>query len=69
MAVARQLKFPNRIGYMRTKRGWTQEYVAMATGISHRHYCRIEGGHVEPGAGLLRKVARVLGCRMEDLFE
>lgn len=62
------IKFPNRLGLLRTQRDWTQEYVAAAIGISWRHYFRIESGQSEPGAFILRKLAALFGCSMEDLF-
>lgn len=66
--MTRKVTFPNRIGYIRTQRGWTQEYVAVATDISLRHYARIEAGQAEPGAIILRKLAEVLQCPIEDFY-
>lgn len=67
--MAKAVKFPNRLGLLRTKKGWSQEYVAVAVGISLRHYTRIESGFNEPGAAKLRKLAKLFGCTMEELFD
>lgn len=61
------VKFPNRLGLLRTQRGWTQEYVAKAAGISWRHYFNIESGQSEPGALTLKRLAAVFECTMDDL--
>lgn len=66
--MRKPVKFPNRLGLLRTERGWTQEYVAKAVGMSWRHYFRIESGEAEPGAFILRKLACLFECPMEELF-
>lgn len=67
--MAKQLRFSNRLAEMRKKRGWSQEFVAASIGMSWRHYFRIETGQAEPGAHNLRKLAKLFGCSMEELFD
>lgn len=46
--------------------GLTQAQLAEKVGCNQHHISRWEGGR-EPGALTLKKLAQVLGCKMEDL--
>lgn len=67
--MARKLRFSNRLREMRLQRGWSPEHVAASVQISGRQYFRIEVGESEPGAHNLRKLAKLFGCSMEELFD
>lgn len=66
--MSKRIKFPNRIKQLRLKKGLSREYVAAMTNISWTHYVRIENGKTDPSATKLRDLAKVLDCRVDDLF-
>ncbi|MDR0234092.1 MAG: helix-turn-helix domain-containing protein [Zoogloeaceae bacterium] len=47
----------------------TQEAVARAALISTRMYQRYESGEFNPRAPTLIRLARVLHCKVEDIFD
>ena len=56
---------------MRTRRlarGLTQQQVADRVGIHRTAYVRLERGARLPRVDVALRLARVLGCRVEDLF-
>lgn len=53
---------------LRRKRGWTQEQVAAAVGVDRTAYSRMETGRRIPGLETALLLARLFGCRVEELF-
>jgi len=59
----------NRIKEFRVKAGnITQEKLARQTGVSRQTIVYIEKGKFNPSVKLAMKIARVLNCKVEDLF-
>ena len=59
----------NRIGPLRAERGLTQAGLAEACGVSRKTINTVERGRFVPSAVLALKIARVLGVRVEEVFE
>jgi transcriptional regulator with XRE-family HTH domain len=53
---------------LRTKRGWTQEEVAEASGLDVRQIMRLEAGAVSPSLTTLVALAAAYDVRLRDLF-
>jgi putative transcriptional regulator len=60
----------NRLRETRKARGGlTQQELARAAGVTRQSIISIEQGKYRPGVELALRLAHVLGCRVEDLFE
>ncbi len=54
----------------RLERGLTQNQLTMLTGLSSQSYVsKIESGAKKPNRITLERLARALGCEVEDLIE
>jgi putative transcriptional regulator len=53
---------------MRTDRGWTQEDLARAVGVTRQTILAVEKGGYEPSVRLALLLARALSVRVDDLF-
>ncbi|HUI75088.1 MAG TPA: helix-turn-helix transcriptional regulator [Candidatus Acidoferrum sp.] len=62
-------KIINRVKELRTARGWTQEELASAVGVSRQSINSIERDRYVPSLLLGLSFARVFGCSMEQIFE
>ena len=58
----------NRVRELRTKRGWTQEQLAKAVGVSRQSVNSIERNRYVPSLALALTFARVFACSTDDLF-
>jgi putative transcriptional regulator len=58
----------NRIKELRTARGWTQQQLADAVGVSRQSINSIEGDRYVPSLPLALNFARVFGCATDDIF-
>ena len=58
----------NRIKELRTERGWTQQQLAEAAGVSRQSINSIERQRYEPSLGLALTFARVFACATDDIF-
>ncbi len=58
----------NRVRELRTDRGWTQQELADAVGVSRQSINSIETDRYVPSLPLALTFARVFGCAMEDIF-
>ena len=47
--------------------GLTQAQLAEAIGCKQKDVSRWEAGQIEPGGRIVKKMAQVLGCSMDDL--
>ncbi|MEM1356849.1 MAG: helix-turn-helix transcriptional regulator [Bacteroidota bacterium] len=57
---------PQQIVKARKKQGYSQEELALTSGLSLRTVQRIERGNVQPRLYSLRALAKALNCRIED---
>ncbi len=58
----------NRIKAARVARGWTQEELARAAGVSRQSINSIENDRYVPSLPLALEFARVFRCTTDDLF-
>jgi len=58
----------NRVRELRTARGWTQEQLAQAVGVSRQSINSIERDRYVPSLPLALTFARVFGCSTDDIF-
>jgi putative transcriptional regulator len=64
--MARAIK--NRIKELRSSRGWTQEQLANAVGVSRQSINSIERDRYVPSLVLALTFARVFQCSTEHIF-
>jgi len=58
----------NRLREMRTGRGWTQQDLAHAVGVTRQTIIAIEKGGYEPSVRLALELAGKLAVSVDDLF-
>jgi putative transcriptional regulator len=58
----------NRVKELRTARGWTQEELAKAVGVSRQSINSIERDRYVPSLPLALTFAKVFGCPTDDIF-
>jgi putative transcriptional regulator len=58
----------NRIKELRTNRGWTQQQLAEAVGVSRQSVNSIECNRYVPSLPLALAFARVFGTSTDDIF-
>jgi putative transcriptional regulator len=58
----------NRVKEFRTGRGWTQEQLAQAVGVSRQSINSIERDRYVPSLPLALTFARVFGCSTDQIF-
>ena len=58
----------NRVKELRTGRGWTQEQLAEAVGVSRQSINSIERERYVPSLPLALTFARVFGCPTDEIF-
>ena len=58
----------DKIKFIRTFKGWTQETVADKLGISTRAYAKIERGETDVNLSRLQQIAKVMGIELSQLF-
>jgi putative transcriptional regulator len=59
----------NRVKELRTDRGWTQQRLAEAVGVSRQSINSIERNRYVPSLPLALSFARVFGCSTDDIFK
>jgi putative transcriptional regulator len=64
--MAREVK--NKVKELRTERGWTQEQLAHAVGVSRQSINSIERQRYEPSLALALTFARVFGRATDEIF-
>jgi putative transcriptional regulator len=62
------LNIENRVKELRTARGWTQEQLANAVGVSRQSINSIERERYVPSLPLALTFARVFGCPTDQIF-
>lgn len=58
----------NSVRLWRARLGWSQQQLAARAGVARQTVSGIEAGHFGPGVEVGLRLARALGCRVEDLF-
>lgn len=58
----------NRIKELRSARGWTQEQLAKAVGVSRQSINSIERDRYVPSLALALTFALVFGCSTDEIF-
>jgi len=58
----------NRVKALRSERGWTQQQLAEAVGVSRQSINSIERERYVPSLPLALTFARVFGCATEKIF-
>jgi len=61
------LDAPTPLAFWRRKRGLTQKQLSQAVGVSQSYIADLEVGRRKGDAGLVKRLARALRLRMEDL--
>ncbi len=59
----------NRIKELRNERGWTQEQLAQAVGVSRQSINSIERDRYIPSLTLALTFARVFACPTDQIFQ
>lgn len=58
-----------RLRVIRKKRRISQRWLAKKAGISRSYLCEMESGKYDnPGVKILCRIARALGCKIDDLI-
>lgn len=58
----------NRLRELRTERGWSQAELAERLGVTRQTIISIERGRFIASLPLAFRIARLLQCRIEDVF-
>ena len=59
----------NRVKELRTLRGWTQEQLAQAAGVSRQSINSIERNRYVPSLELALIFARIFACTTDEIFQ
>jgi putative transcriptional regulator len=59
----------NRVKELRTARGWTQEQLAQAVGVSRQSINSIERDRYVPSLELALTFARIFACPTDEIFQ
>ena len=59
----------NRVKELRTERGWTQQDLAKAVGVSRQSVNSIERNRYVPSLPLALEFARVFECPTDEIFK
>lgn len=59
----------NRVKDLRVARGWTQEELAKATGVSRQSINSIERNRYVPSLALALTFARIFDCATDEIFQ
>ena len=61
-------KITNRVKELRGERGWTQQQLAKAVGVSRQSVNSIERNRYVPSLPLALKFAEIFECPTDDIF-
>ena len=61
-------KVSNRVKELRVERGWTQQQLAQAVGVSRQSVNSIECNRYVPSLPLALAFSRVFGCPTDEIF-
>ena len=63
-----KITISNRVKALRSDRGWTQEQLASAVGVSRQSINSIERDRYVPSLPLAMLLAEAFGCSLEEVF-
>ncbi len=63
------LEIHNRVKELRSARGWTQEQLAAAVGVSRQSINSIERDRYVPSLALALHFARIFECSTDEIFK
>lgn len=66
--MAQNTRFDSRVKALRQARGWTQDELAQAAGLSRTGVGAIEAARLVPSVAAALGLARALSCSVEELF-
>lgn len=69
MSTSDETRLLNQLKVRRAMNDLTQGDLAVRVGVTRKSVNSIENGHFVPSTELALKMARVLGCTVEDLFQ
>ena len=58
-----------RIKFLRQKRKWSQEDLALNANVNKNYLCDLENGRRNPSLEILERIAVGLGISLEELFK
>ena len=58
-----------RIKFLRQKRKWSQEDLALNANVNKNYICDLENGRRNPSLEILERIAIGLGISLEELFK
>ena len=58
-----------RIKYLRQKRKWSQEDLALSSNINRNYISDLENGRRNPSLEILERITIALGITLEELFK
>ena len=58
-----------RIKYLRKKRKWSQEDLALSANINKNYLCDLENGRRNPSLEILERIAIAFSISLEELFK
>ena len=61
-------RIQNRVKELRSERGWTQQQLAAAVGVSRQSINSIERNRYVPSLPLALTFSRVFGCYTDEIF-
>lgn len=56
-----------QIKIARARKGWQQQQLSTATGLSQKYVSQIEHDHVDPRFSIVERIAKALGVGIEEL--
>ncbi|MGU3401140.1 helix-turn-helix transcriptional regulator [Brucellaceae bacterium D45D] len=59
----------NKLKELRTEKGWSQGELATRLNVSRQTVNAIENGRYDPSLPLAFAIARVMGMKIEEIFE
>src|SRR5262245_59693759 len=68
MIMSEPSRLDNRVKQLRQARGWTQDELARAAGLSRTGVGAIEAARLVPSVAAALGLANALGCSVEELF-
>lgn len=57
-----------RIRFLRKELGWSQEDLALESGVNKNYICDLENGRRNPSLEILEKIAKALKITLSELF-
>lgn len=57
-----------RIRFLRKEIGWSQEDLALESGVNKNYICDLENGRRNPSLEILEKIANALKITLSELF-